>query len=528
MGVGAARDRRELLWVALLVAFWSFELLAVQEYTSLPGDVWGALVTIKCIARRMVLNVLAMAFLVCALRPIGLYLTFGVGLIISNVLIVYADYFGAPLSWLVVRNQWHEGLQVADHGMTLIRWPVLLILLAALAVKVGLRERLRRHTGSGVGLRRVGWIAAAAYLVCAIGLAGFAKPISRIKSGSPEYIYGYGIAWVAEGVFFNQATMLQRAIDAAKQRSDRLSPLETPLELGDRVAVVQVESLDWDVIDARARGEWVMPFLRDLKTRSMLYAVCPAHETGTSDADFTLLTGSMPNGRIAPFKVENFPYRDTLPQVARQRGYSCIAMHGNTGNFFYRRPAYERMGFSGIYFAEDLRELGCEMSGGDVEDEEVLRLSAKWLREASGPTVHFIITLTSHGPFNRVPPEKIELFPQPSCRAEAYLNSMRYVDRVLASYLDALPQGSVLVVYGDHESRVQGYERPTKASGDRVPWLIHCKGQNLAARQRTRDVPWSQSGELQLLDAVTYLHRSLKECRTAERPSAPAKPGLVR
>ena len=177
------------------------------------------------------------------------------------------------------------------------------------------------------------------------------------------------------------------------------------------------------------------------------------------------LTHHMPNGRIAPFKVEDFPYRDTLPQVMRQRGYSCIAMHGNTGNFFYRRPAYKQMGFSKVYFAEELRELGCPMRSGEVDDEELLRLSAKWLNEASEPTVHFIITLTSHGPFNKLPPEKRELFPQPASQAEAYVNSMRYVDRVLATYLESLPQGAVLVLYGDHESKVWGYQRPMKRRG---------------------------------------------------------------
>ena len=96
------------------------------------------------------------------------------------------------------------------------------------------------------------------------------------------------------------------------------------------------------------------------------------------------------------------------------------------------------------------------MRSGEVDDEELLRLSAKWLNEASEPTVHFIITLTSHGPFNKLPPEKRELFPQPASQAEAYVNSMRYVDRVLATYLESLPQGAVLVLYGDHESKGMG------------------------------------------------------------------------
>jgi len=281
------------------------------------------------------------------------------------------------------------------------------------------------------------------------------------------------------------------------------------------------------VVDARVGDQWVMPFLRDLKTRSICYMIRPVHETGTSDADFCLLTGLMPNGKVAPFRIENFPYRDTLPRLASQRGYTCIAMHGNTGNFFFRRPAYERMGFSKIYFSEELGTLGCTLRNGDVEDEELFHLSAKWLREASGPTLHFLITLTSHGPFNRVRPEKRELFPSPSGQVEAYLNSMRYVDRALASYLDALPEGAVLVLYGDHESKVRGYGE-TPHTGERVPWLVHCKGRNLAEQQRTRGMPWTESGELRMLDAVTFLHRSLKEYQVAGRKRSSSESGAVR
>jgi hypothetical protein len=527
MDPGGARDRRRFFWLAFLVAFWALEVLAVQECTSQPDGVIYASDAVGFATRRLGFDVLASIFLVCVLNRFWLYVVFGVGLIASNILIVYAEYFEAPLTWHVIRHQWAEGLAVADHGMSLIQWPALVLLLAALAIKVALRERFRRHLGPRPGLRRLGWAAGVAYLVFAIWLAGVHKPISKIRSGSPEYVYGYVIAWFAEGTFFDDARLLRMAIEASQQRSDRLSPWESPLELGDRLAIVQVESLDWDVIDARVGDEWVMPFLRDLRTRSMCYVIRPVHETGTSDADFTVLTGTMANGRIAPFKIEDFPYQNTLPQVARQRGYSCIAMHGNTGNFFFRRPAYEQMGFSKIYFAEDLRDLGCEMHNGEVNDERLLRLSAEWLREASGPTVHFIITVTSHGPFHRLLPEDRELFPKPSCQAEAYLNSMRYVDRVLASYLEALPQGTVLVVYGDHESRVRGYGE-TPHTGERVPWLIHRKGQNLAERQRTRDMPWTQSGELQMLDAVTYLHKSLKEYQVAAHKPPSAGSDAVR
>jgi len=242
--IDAEGRRKRFLWLAILVAFWSFELLAIQESTSLPSDASYVVDILRVAGRRWVLDVLACTFLVCILNRFWLYCLFGVGVALSNLLIVYASYFDLPLSWYVIRNQWHEGLAVADHGAALVQWPVVGALLAALGIKIVLRERLRRHLKAGPDLYRTGWTAGVVYLAVAIGLAGICKPISKIRSGTPEYIYGYVIAWVAEGVFYDDAKMLRMAVEAAGQRSDRLSPCESPLDLGDRMAIVQVESLD--------------------------------------------------------------------------------------------------------------------------------------------------------------------------------------------------------------------------------------------------------------------------------------------
>jgi hypothetical protein len=501
------------------VTVWALELLVVQEMTSAPRDGLPTLVAVKFAARRMVLNVSACVFLVCVLNRFWLYVTFGVNLLISNALVVYAAYFGAPLSWTAIREQWQEGLAVMDHGASLLQWPVLLWLLGLVSLKIVCREGLRPHLVPGVRRLRVGGVAAVLWLGVAIGLAGYHKPIHKLRFGTPEYAYGYVVAWCAESLFFDEKTVLQLAIDAAKKPSDRLSPRETPLAFGERVSIIQVESLDWDVIDAQVGRQWVMPFLYDLRSRSMCYAIRPIHQTGTSDADFTLLTGTRANGKIAPFKVPKYPYRDTLPEVARQQGYTCVALHGNRGSFFDRREAYQKMGFAEIYFAEELRRMGCEMSGGGITDEAVLRLSSQWLEQARQPTLHFIITFTSHGPFNRLPAAKRELFPRPANLTEAYLNSMRYVDRALEAYLRALPDGTLLVLYGDHESGVDGYRQTPRKAKERVPWLIHCKGQNLAQCQATRGTPLAQSGQLGLLDLATYLHGGLKRPRGVVWPS---------
>jgi phosphoglycerol transferase MdoB-like AlkP superfamily enzyme len=504
-------NRRASLWTVLLISVWFLEILIVQECTSLPSDTFPTHSAIKYSACRAILNVLMCAFLLCALNRVWLYSIFILELAVSNLLIVYADYFDAPLSWFTIRHQWQEGFAVADYGLVLVRWPVLFALIIALIIKVAIRQRIHKSTNGSVKLMRVAVATFVAYAIFAGWLVGYYKPISKLFLGSPEYSYGYVLAWTAEAALIDEEQILQTAIETAQRRSDRLASQEALLQLGDRLTVVQIESLGMDVTDAQVDGKWVMPFLHDLKSRSMFFVVEPAHKTGSSDADFTVLTDSMPNDRIAPFRIEKFPYSLTLPEIARQHGFQCIAMHGNTGSFFNRRFAYQKMGFSEIFFAEELHKLGCQIPHGGVLDEDLFRLSAEWMRQAEEPTMHFLITLTSHGPFNRLKPEQRELFPQPANKAEAYLGCMRYVDRALEKYVNALPDGTVVVIYGDHESGVEGFQSTPRASKEQVPWLIHRKGEDLAQVQKSRENEAMESSQLQQLDMATYLLKSLNQ-----------------
>lgn len=139
-------------------------------------------------------------------------------------------------------------------------------------------------------------------------------------------------------------------------------------------------------------------------------------------------------------------------------------------------------------------------------DEELFDFSAQLLHRSTEPCFHFLITITSHGPFNRLPPNRDKLFTKPNNPQEHYLNSMRYVDQALCRYVEALPAETTLVIYGDHESNVYGYCQ-NATQPDRVPWFIYRKGQDLSYRQRS--VGLALSGDLSQLDMVCYFRDSL-------------------
>ncbi|MEM8668248.1 MAG: LTA synthase family protein [Planctomycetota bacterium] len=508
---------RPSTWVIGLVVFWAVEASVVQVITTSPGEGVNELRSLKDASRRMVINLAASASLICFLNRTWLYATFVLSGILSSVLIAYAAYFKTPLSSLTLRYQWREGLSVADYGWALIPWTAVVLLILAVAFKVKLRQSIEHVPEFPGGWRRFGFTSVCLYFVAAFGLVTH-KPIERINMGTPQYIYGYSVAWAAEILTNDPDAILADALQKAERKSDRLTEQTALLQIPRHVTVVQVESLDYAVLSTDVDGQPVMPFLQSLQTKCPTYRVEPFHETCSADADFSLLMTSQPNGKLTPFQVPGFPYERSLPALAREKGFQTAAIHGNTGAFFHRRRAYERMQFTDLYFSEELKPLGVDFA----QDDELLQFSAELLNQATDPTFHFVITITSHGPFNRVPEEKSTLFRRPADIEQAYMNSMRFVDEALERYFESIPDNTLLVIYGDHESGVSKHSE-SDPPGERVPWIFCWKsgGQVAAIEQSQRTF----EEDLHQLDLVTYLRNSFEnashgnpEIRIASEP----------
>ena len=211
----------------------------------------------------------------------------------------------------------------------------------------------------------------------------------------------------------------------------------------------------------------------------------------------------MPSPDVINYKLLSYPWEDTLPQRLARRGYHTAALHGASGGFFNRRSAFEAMGFAQIDFQEELSgEHGLPTAAWGIKDADVLAFSARNL-DQHDLALHFIITLTSHGPFDYLEPDEQELYPGTSRREHRYLNSMRYVDNALGPYVGSLPAGTTVVIYGDHAA---GVDYGQKMGGpEYVPFLVHRVGADLSERQQTLDDGFALSGQLSLLDAVTWL-----------------------
>jgi phosphoglycerol transferase MdoB-like AlkP superfamily enzyme len=218
--------------------------------------------------------------------------------------------------------------------------------------------------------------------------------------------------------------------------------------------LVQVESMDANIVNARHRGEWVTPFLHDLSETSVYYPyVLSFHKAGsTSDCEFSIINSVVPFDDYPAMKLRNYDYPNSILKPLAAAGYELCAFHGNRGAYFNRNIAFKKMGFKTFYDlqAMRLRERGWGACDGDVFDFVIDKV-----KQRHSPFFYYIITMSSHEPFLNVNAyyktgRFDDIKDEPT---KNYFRSMSYVDgqlERLVKIVSAACPNAFVVIYGDH------------------------------------------------------------------------------
>src|SRR5690606_18852212 len=159
-----------------------------------------------------------------------------------------------------------------------------------------------RRSVAGVGL---------AAMIAYLGLLSLAmwqvdKPRKLLTFVTPDRLgmtYGYLPTWASEWYYLDMDVLLQDAIDQRQHKADRLSAIQPPVPLTGDVVVVQVESLDWRLLNHRHDGREVTPRLNRLAEEAMLFNVTAFHENGSGDTDFVMLCAVPPSPSLMTYML---------------------------------------------------------------------------------------------------------------------------------------------------------------------------------------------------------------------------------
>jgi hypothetical protein len=504
------------LWhMASFVAIWTVALFVVQAKTLVsPQDNTPRFA--RWAPRIRFLIDLCFTTAVTMFLPVWALVVVPVLIFVVHVgLVAYYQYFRRPLSALTIYHSWREGARASSHSVATHIRPIILVLGSLMLVRIAL---VLTSPGPGVGretLWTIGGLAALGY-VGLLFLASWIDPLNKILTtrgiGRLGMIRGYFVTWLAEFFYLGKRQVLETAIGQRRITSDMLSPVEASIPIRRQLVIIQAESLDFNVLGDRRDGQEVTPFLNRIRERSMFFRIAAARYIGSADADFVMLNGVMPSPHIITYNIPGYLYHNTLPQFLAQFGYRTSVFHGNTGNFYNHRAAFEKMGFAEIHFEEEMveREQLPQIAWG-IEDKQVLDYSARLLHQATGNVCHFIITLTTHTPYTFLGNREREIYSSPQSIAQHYLNNMRYLDNRLRDYIGSLASATV-VIYSDHpadQAVAPEFTPDCRGGCEFVPCLIYDTHSDLAAIQRTRDQPLADDGSLTLLDICTYLRNQI-------------------
>ncbi|MBC8059890.1 MAG: LTA synthase family protein [Clostridiaceae bacterium] len=280
--------------------------------------------------------------------------------------------------------------------------------------------------------------------------------------------------------------------------------------------VIQWESLENFVVNQKIQDQEITPNLNKLLKNSLYFN--NYHENtnnGTSsDADLMTNTGVYPVRQGSTFfRYPSNEYKNSLPLLLSGMGYSTYAIHPDKGLYWNWKPALTSMGFQHCLDSSNYNIT--ETIGLGISDKVFMEQIAPIIGKEKNPFYSFVVTLTSHSPFNL--PEKHRTLNLTHGfdynMLGDYFQSLHYTDEALGKLLADLDKQGVLkdtvvAIYGDHTgvhkyysdivSSIYPAENWWSDNDLRVPLIIY--NQNLTPQ--TLDI---QAGQIDFMPTIAYL-----------------------
>lgn len=287
---------------------------------------------------------------------------------------------------------------------------------------------------------------------------------------------------------------------------------------GKNLIIIQVEALQGFVINSSINGQEITPNLNRLAESSeyfdnFYYQVAAG---GTSDAEFMVNNSLYPAESGAAYFLYPGNKFESMPKSFDNKGYETSALHGFRESFWNRNVMYKSFGFKHFYGEKSFRQN--ETVGLGLSDRSFLSQSVKKLKSLKNPYYAFLITLSSHFPYDDV--NKYGNFNVGNMEGSLignYIKSIHYTDTQLGMFFNDLEKNgilknSVIVLYGDHyaipknkqNQFLKFYNKNSISDVDwiklqKVPLMIHFPD------ERLKGVNHKISGEMDIYPTISNL-----------------------
>ena len=264
-------------------------------------------------------------------------------------------------------------------------------------------------------------------------------------------------------------------------RVKQLQPImETPsgieeipvLKVTGKIIFIQVESLDYELLNATVGNEYVMPFLHDLQKAAIVIPIDGAKKLGSANSDFEIFTGNIASSNYIHYTFTKTYQNSLLSEISKKISPS-FAFHGMPYFYMNQGPAYTAQGVEHVLCLEEMQHEGItprHMWGdGVIADQDMFPLASSKIPQ-SGNFFQFIITMNMHT-FE----DPRDVCPQMHFTTgddHAFYSCSRSTDDAIRNYITQVPAGTLVAIWGDHRS----YSRE---SSGKIPFIAFVKGEEL-------------------------------------------------
>lgn len=249
---------------------------------------------------------------------------------------------------------------------------------------------------------------------------------------------------------------------------------------GKNIIVVQFESLENGLINQTYGGHEITPNINRLLANSIYFnnVLEQAKDGNSSDAELMFNTSIYPIGVGSTFLRFGDNKYESLPDILGSEGYTSIAIHGDSAEFWNRNRVFPSLGFH-RYISED-KFANIKSGGMGVLDESLFAQSYAEISQLKTPYYCFIITLTSHMPFEMGAELNILDLPDKDVTSN-YLQTISYTDKCFGEFFNKLDESgflenSLLIIYGDHEGIHKYYETDLPDNEKKIPFIVYVPG----------------------------------------------------
>ncbi|MGQ9618840.1 MAG: LTA synthase family protein [Candidatus Aminicenantia bacterium] len=225
------------------------------------------------------------------------------------------------------------------------------------------------------------------------------------------------------------------------------------------IIIIDIESLGAEIINKRIDGKEITPTLNKFAREGIYFPNFYSQAltcSGTLDVELSSLTTLYPSSK-SPYAIKyakNIP--SALTRFLNQHGYKTMFFHANSEDFYRRGIVLRIFGFKELYFSEYFKSPERKYRGTD--DYPFFLECAEVLKKSKQPFFAFILTLSSHNPFDLPKGEKPQLEIANSNLDETtkrYFQIMNYVDKSVKAFVESigvksLLENSILIIFGDH------------------------------------------------------------------------------